>query len=766
MEARPLEGLIAAISVYEGELLPGFYEDWVSLERDRLQATFEQKMKVLLDRLVGEQRWADVLDWGERWIALGHTPEPAYRALMYAHAASGDVSSVAAVFRRCTDALSKELGVEPSDQTCAVYERLSKGEIRGYELRQHVSTGEFGSLYRAYHRLVGREVAIKVILPEYANQPDFIRRFDAEAQLIAKVEHPHILPLYDYWREPDGAYIVMRWMRGGSLRVLLRKGPLATSTTARLVDQIAAALTAAHQQGLVHGHLKPENILFDDEGNGYLTHFGISSDVRRAMGDVEPAASTPLAYLAPEQIRGEPATPWSDQYSLGLVVFEVLTGRSPHDKLKAMAAGINPYLPGPRERRLDLPSELNAVIQGATALNPAERYSDVMAFVTALQQALGTTATTTIGKSDLSQVDISNPYKGLRAFQQADAADFFGRGALTEQLLTRLRESQQAGRFLAVVGPSGSGKSSVVKAGLLPALRRGAMPGSEKWFIVEMSPGAHPLEELEIGLLRIAVNQPTGLMEQLRRDERGLLRATQLVLPADDSELVLAIDQFEHVFTLVDDNAEAAHFLNSLFTAVTDPTSRLRVIITLRADFYDRPLLHPNFGNLLRQRTEVVIPLMADELVRAIVGPAERVRVTLEPGLVAAIVADVNEQPGALPLLQYALTELFERREGRHLTRKAYQLIGGVGGALARRAEEVYAGLDKAGQSATRQLFLRLVTLGEGVKDTRRRISQSELTSIAFGPSVVVEDSAGQPEPYKSRTMEVSPPLFPNQPPP
>jgi hypothetical protein len=344
-------------------------------------------------------------------------------------------------------------------------------------------------------------------------------------------------------------------------------------------------------------------------------------------------------------------------------------------------------------------------------------------------------------------VQISNPYKGLRAFQQADAADFFGREALTERLLTRLRESQQAGRFLAVVGPSGSGKSSVVKAGLLPALRRGAMPGSEKWFIVEMSPGAQPLEELEIGLLRIAVNQPTGLMEQLQRDERGLLRATQLVLPADDSELVLVIDQFEHVFTRLDANAEAAHFLNSLYTAVTDPASRLRVIITLRADFYDRPLLHPEFGNLLRQHTEVVTPLMADELVRAIVGPAERVGVTLEPGLVATIVADVNEQPSALPLLQYALTELFERREGRHLTRKAYQRVGGVRGALGRRAEEVYAGLDKAGQTATRQLFLRLVTLGEGVKDTRRRISQAELTSIAFGTPDAAEDSAGQPEP-------------------
>jgi WD40 repeat protein/DNA-binding SARP family transcriptional activator len=758
VEAGPLEELIAAVSVYEGELLPGFYEDWVSLERDRLQAVFEQKMKVLLDRLVTEQRWPEILDWGERWIAHGNTPEPAYQSLMVAHAALGDVSSVAAVFRRCTDAL-RELGVEPSDQTRALYERLTKGEIRGYELRQPVSTGEFGSLYRAYHRLVGREVAIKVLLPEYANQPDFIRRFDAEAQLIARVEHPHILPLYDYWREPDGAYIVMRWMRGGSLRLLLRKRPLSASNATRLVDQIAAALTAAHRQGLVHGHLKPENILFDEEGNAYLTHFGISSDVRRLRGDGLPAASKPLAYLAPEQAHGEPATPLSDQYSLGLIVAEVLTGRFPRDKLKAVAAGINSNAATTRERRPDLPSELDDVIQRATAPNPAERYSDVMAFVTAFHQVLGTGATSTNGKRDRSRVEISNPYKGLRAFQQADAPDFFGREALTEQLLARLRESQQAGRFLAVVGPSGSGKSSVVKAGLLPALRRGALPGSEKWFIVEISPGAHPLEELEIGLLRIAVNQPVGLMEQLRRDERGLLRATQLLLPADDSELLLVVDQFEHVFTRVDDDAEAAHFLNSLFTAVTDPASRLRVIITLRADFYDRPLLHPGFGNLLRQHTEVVMPLTADELECAIVGPAERVGVTLEPGLVAAIEADVNEQPSALPLLQYALTELFERREGRQLTRKAYQQVGGVGGALGRRAEEVYAGLDKAGQSATRQLFLRLVTLGEGVKDTRRRISQAELMSISFGAPVSTGKPAGQPHNGLSTDGSLSPAL-------
>lgn len=289
---------------------------------------------------------------------------------------------------------------------------------------------------------------------------------------------------------------------------------------------------------------------------------------------------------------------------------------------------------------------------------------------------------------------------------------------------------QGAARFLAVVGPSGSGKSSVVKAGLLPALRRGALPGSEKWFVVEMLPGAHPLDELEIGLLRIAVGQPAGLMEQLRRDERGLLRAARLVLPTDEGKLLLVIDQFEELFTRVADKAESEHLLRSLYAAVSDPRSRVRVVITLRADFYDRPLMHPDFGDLMSKRTQVIVPLTAEELAQAIREPAEQAGAELETGLVTAIVADVNEQPGALPMLQYALTELFERREGRLLTRQAYRAIDGVSGALTRRAEEVYAGLDEAGQAAARQLFLRLVTLGEGTEDTRRRALRGELTAI------------------------------------
>ncbi len=318
-----------------------------------------------------------------------------------------------------------------------------------------------------------------------------------------------------------------------------------------------------------------------------------------------------------------------------------------------------------------------------------------------------------------------NPYKGLHAFAEDDAEDFFGRDRLTSDLVARLGSE----RFLAVVGPSGSGKSSVVLAGLLPAVRAGAIPGSARWKILVTTPGAYPLEELEATLLRTAVNPPPSLIEQLAADELGLLRAVKRLLPDDGSELLLVVDQLEEVFTHVDDESRRVHFLSSIERAVRDPRSRLRVVATLRADFYGRPLVYRDFAGLLRDRVETVLPLSPDELERAITGPAGSVAVELEEGLLARIVADVVDEPGALPLLQYALTELYERRSGGTLTGAAYDAIGGISGALAGRADALYDGLSPAGQEAVRQLFLRLVTLGESV-DTRRRVQRAELESL------------------------------------
>jgi WD40 repeat protein/transcriptional regulator with XRE-family HTH domain len=327
---------------------------------------------------------------------------------------------------------------------------------------------------------------------------------------------------------------------------------------------------------------------------------------------------------------------------------------------------------------------------------------------------------------------LRNPYKGLRAYTEADAPDFFGRTVMITRLLQRIAEPNAMARCLVVVGPSGSGKSSVVHAGLLPALRQGLLPGTRQWLIAEMRPGDHPLEELEAALLRVAVNPPETLLAQLHEDERGLLRAVKRVLPMDPQvDLLLVIDQFEELFTLVTDEAQRAYLLRSLLETVSDPRSRLRLLIVLRSDFYDQALAYRPLGELMQQRTEVVLPLTAHEIEEAIVGPATNVGVHLEPDLVQTVVRDAGTHLGMLPLLQYALTELFERREGHTLTRAAYQASGGVAGALTRRAEDLYTHLDPAHQEAARRLFLRLITPGEGVHDTRRRVRLAELDTTA-----------------------------------
>ncbi|MCL4298629.1 MAG: protein kinase [Anaerolineae bacterium] len=653
-------------------------------------------------------------------------------------------------------------------------EDLSGRAIRGYQLGERIGSGGYGVVYRAAQATIKREVAVKIILPKFADRPEFIRRFEAEAQLVARLEHPHIVPLYDYWREPGVAYLVMRLLRGGSLATQLKNGPLAPETMLPLLEQICAGLHAAHQAGVIHRDIKPANILLDQANNAYLADFGIAKiTADDSVGEtLEGMVLGSPAYISPEQILVEPVKPQSDVYSLGVMLYELLTGHKPFDGPTPFALiqqHLNEPFPSLALYRLnqDCVDSFDPIIQRATAKEQSARYTDVLALLADFRQAATTadhrppTTTPTLTPSPLKGEGwgggLTNPYKGLRAFTEADAADFFGRETLVQELLARLADSTDLARFLAVVGPSGSGKSSVVRAGLIPALRQGGLPDSDKWFIIEMLPGSHPWEELEAALLRIAVNPPESLLAQLREDERGLLRAVRRILPADESvELVLIIDQFEELFTLVADEDVRQHFLNSLVTAVLDPRSRLRVIITLRADFTGHPLQYVDFGELLRQRTEFVLPLTPDELEQAISNPVRRVGLALEPGLVAAISRDVGQEPGALPLLQYALTELFERSmlnverfaEAPLLTRAAYQASGGVLGALARRADEIYAGLDVAGQEATRQLFLRLITLGEGTEDTRRRVLRAEVETLSPTLSLWEREQAELPSPF------------------
>ena len=593
--------------------------------------------------------------------------------------------------------------------------------IRGYELREQLGTGASGIVFRAYQSSIGREVAIKVIRPELANRSGFVKRFEAEAQFVAQLEHPHIVPLYDYWRDPDGAYLVMQLLRGASLADSLERSPWRPAAALRLLDQIGAALDYAHRHGVLHRDLKPANVLLDGDGNAFLSDFGIATDHIDAVG--LPAESS-VAYISPEELAGLPIGTATDIYGLTLLAYETLTGERPEP-----GGHPDPVT----TRRPDLPLAIDRVFERGTHPDPAQRYPRVADLLRDLRQAFGADAVD--APQDDVPVEVRNPFKGLRAFKETDAADFFGRDELVAELVEHVSTHQ----FTAVVGPSGSGKSSVVRAGLLPEIRRGALDVVGGVLITEMYPGSYPFEELESALVRVAVTPTAGTMADLLGDDRGLLRVAKQILPDDDSELVLVIDQFEELFSLTTDPDTREHFLASLVEVVRDERSRVRIVVTMRADYFDRPLEHAEFGDVLRNGIVPIAAPREHELAAAIARPVDTAGLEFEPGLVARIVRDVADQPGALPLLQYALTTLVDQRQGRMLDTAAYDRIGGVEGALATRAEEIYQGLTLRARRASTEVFLRLVRVDDHADDTRRRAGRPELESLGFAEGVVDE---------------------------
>ncbi|MGB5758312.1 MAG: AAA family ATPase, partial [Acidimicrobiales bacterium] len=319
-----------------------------------------------------------------------------------------------------------------------------------------------------------------------------------------------------------------------------------------------------------------------------------------------------------------------------------------------------------------------------------------------------------------------NPYLGLRAFDEADASRFHGRQRLTDELVDRLGST--GCRLLVLVGASGSGKSSVVRAGLLPALRAGRIEGSDEWYISTVVPGARPFESLEAALLRVAVNPPGELLTQLTDGPRGLDRAVQRIIPPG-ATLLLFIDQMEELYTQAEQE-EADRFQVALTEALTDSSCSLRAVVAIRGDFYHRPLLHQTLAPLVKAGTCAVTPLAPDELEAALVEPARQSGVEFERGLVSKLVVEAGRQPGSLPLLEVAVTNAFDLGEGPLITAADLEAVGGLNGSLVLQAETIHNQLGSAGRRGLRLLLGQLVTVDEGEEVTRRRAHRSELDEI------------------------------------
>ncbi len=328
------------------------------------------------------------------------------------------------------------------------------------------------------------------------------------------------------------------------------------------------------------------------------------------------------------------------------------------------------------------------------------------------------------------------PYRGLHAFGPEDADLFFGREVQVQELLDRLGRSNAA----VVTGASGSGKSSLVRAGLLPAVAAGGLHEGDTWVTTVIMPGTHPLKALASALAELGDLDP-DLAAQLWTADDPVGRAAHTILRARRApaaaRLLVVVDQAEELFTACEDEAERRRFVAVLLDAARGSDARACVVMTLRADFYGAATTLSDLAELLSTSQYALPPLDGDGYEAAVVGPARVVGAALEDGLVGRILAEVGREPGSLPLFQHALLELWHRRDGNRLTVAAFDDIGGVTGALAHRAETIYGELDPEERAVARWLLLRTINPGQGSGDTSRRVPLSELHHDPAGPTIV-----------------------------
>jgi WD40 repeat protein len=326
-----------------------------------------------------------------------------------------------------------------------------------------------------------------------------------------------------------------------------------------------------------------------------------------------------------------------------------------------------------------------------------------------------------------------NPYQGLSAFEEKDAAFFFGR----EKFVDGLVQASHAQPLVAVVGPSGSGKSSVVFAGLVPQLRV-----EESWLIESFRPGKQPFYHLACALVRQLepeagetrqLREAVGLVSDMQQSRITLQQVVSRILERRPGQrLLLIADQFEELYTLCQNKEEQESFADILLAAISQ--ENLTLVLTLRADFYGYVLSHPPFRDALQQFTPQLLSSMSrEELRAAIEQPAQKLEVQLEAQLTQRILDDVGQEPGNLPLLEFALTRLWENQQSQVLTHQAYDEIGGVKKAIANHAEQVYRQLSELKQKQAQRIFVQLVRPGEGTEDTRRIATRVDVGEDNWG---------------------------------
>ncbi|HEU4411145.1 MAG TPA: protein kinase, partial [Polyangiaceae bacterium] len=576
----------------------------------------------------------------------------------------------------------------------------------------------------------------------------------------ARCKHENIVVIYEVDEHQGEPYLVLEYVEGSTLRAWMRRragasqpapsgtagpvpGRVPPGLAVELILPVVRALVCAHEQGIVHRDLKPENILLADAGPIKVVDFGLAKLLPHGASSASGGASAAdksglkgtLLYMAPEQWWGDEPDTRVDLWAVGLLLYELCAGAHPlaPGSPALLASLLDPHAPMPS--LLDPCPEagaLAAVVERCLRKRREERFGSARELLAALEALRA-------GPGALAEG--ANPFPGLSAFQEADAGRFFGRDAEIAGAVRMLRHQP----LVAVVGASGAGKSSFVRAGVIPALKR----SGERWEAFVLRPGRRPLLALgEVwaraseappggeGASAPGGSEPTERATTLREEPGALGAALRARCRRGHGRALLFVDQFEELYTLGAGPAERAAFLACLEGVADDASSPLRVVVALRADFFDRLVDERTLLGEVTRGLWALAPLGRAGLREALERPVEAAGYRFEnEALVGTMLDALEGTRSPLPLLQFVAAELWEGRDRDQqlLTEASYERLGGVAGALSAHADAVLGRLPLREQRLCRAVLVRLVT----PEKTRALVGLDELRQL--GPEGEVE---------------------------
>ncbi|MBA3820796.1 MAG: protein kinase [Deltaproteobacteria bacterium] len=627
--------------------------------------------------------------------------------------------------------------------------------INQYEMIKMIGEGGMGTVFLARDLRLGRRVAIKFL---QANQPELTQRFLVEARTTARCQHDNIVVIYEVGEHNGAPYIVLEFLNGKPLTSLTENSQqLPYARAVEVMCSILRALQCAHEQGIVHRDLKPDNIFIMDSGTIKVLDFGIAKVLQEKQQQSAPQLSSggirmpsplelatgtntsltrvgtimgTLKYMSPEQWGiGIEIDHLTDIWACGVLLHRMICGRHPLHPLDGNQLVVTAMLELPmpslaEAAPTDVPRELVQIVDRCLLKLKEQRWQSAGELLAALEPFLPGRRTQEL------QID-ETPYAGLSSFQETDAGKFFGRNKEIAAMVTRIRDRP----MVAVVGSSGVGKSSFVRAGLVPALKR----SGETWETLVIRPGRKPLEALAsviqpmvatVANLADEMDEQKQLVETLRREPGHLGHVLRGRARREQRRLLVFVDQFEELYTQVGDPEERAAFTACLAAVADDPTSPLRVVLSIRSDFLDRIAEDQQFVDEITQGLFFLGAPSRDGLRDAIEQPAEMAGFKFElPAIVDDMLDHLETTPGALPLLQFAASKLWDQRDKarRLLTHHAYHGMGGVAGALASHADRIVSELGPQKAPLLRSILLRLVT----PERTRAIVPLTELRDLS-----------------------------------